>query len=78
MLAAIFWDDQTSQTIPKQVSRYKSQKRMTIRLFFLILIIPTISNSQNMVSGTVVDKTTRTPIELVTVGVVKKGIGTNH
>jgi hypothetical protein len=50
---------------------------MTIRLFFLVLIIPIVGNSQNVISGTVVDKTTGTPIELVTIGVVKKGIGTN-
>lgn len=50
---------------------------MTIRLFFPLLAIPIIGNSQNLVSGTVVDKATGTPIELVTVGVAKKGIGTN-
>lgn len=50
---------------------------MIIRLFFLVLIIPIVGNSQNVISGTVVDKTTGTPIELVTIGVVKKGIGTN-
>jgi CubicO group peptidase (beta-lactamase class C family) len=50
---------------------------MTIRLFFLVLIIPIVGNSQNVILGTVVDKATGTPIELVTIGVVKKGIGTN-
>jgi serine beta-lactamase-like protein LACTB, mitochondrial len=50
---------------------------LNIKLFFLILIIPIIGNSQNTISGTVVDKATGMPVDLVTVGIVRKGIGTN-
>ena len=45
-------------------------------LIFLHLII--ISGSaQNFISGTVIDKESKALIELVTVGIVGKGIGTN-
>jgi CubicO group peptidase (beta-lactamase class C family) len=50
---------------------------MIIRLLFIFIIIPLSCNSQNVISGTVLDKATGAPIDLVTIGIVRKGIGTN-